>query len=230
MAGCISENSAGAAIAAIDQSVKSFVIRSPGGDAEAGMRLGERMRLKSIPVTVRDYCVSSCANYVFMAATRRRAEPGGALLAFHGTAFTTLTSLLSDQEFFYDTALLARLRRIVETERLFYMRVKVDPDAYRLTGIPSLGRHQRAQWRTHSHSSPRSCAGLSRPFWLPSSATLSKMGLEVEGALNDRGDQPRLAGYARAAGISDGELSAALLPIDRWPCSRNLLRRFPGPA
>lgn len=60
-------------------------IRSGGGDIVAGMDVGEFVHRNQIAVHVVDYCLSSCANYVFTAGKYKVLSPG-ALVAWHGSA------------------------------------------------------------------------------------------------------------------------------------------------
>jgi hypothetical protein len=60
-------------------------IRSVGGSIDAGMEIGEFIHRNQIAVHVVDYCMSSCANYVFTAGKYKVLSPG-ALVAWHGSA------------------------------------------------------------------------------------------------------------------------------------------------
>lgn len=57
-------------------------ITSAGGDAFAGMEMGRVIRARHLGVRVLGFCVSACAQYVFLAARKRHVEPGG-LVLFH---------------------------------------------------------------------------------------------------------------------------------------------------
>lgn len=57
-------------------------ITSAGGDAPAALRIGKIIRDKHLRVTVERYCVSACAQYVFVAGTKKRLDPG-AVVIFH---------------------------------------------------------------------------------------------------------------------------------------------------
>lgn len=61
-----------------------IVMFSPGGDVEAGIELGTWVKARGLDVTVRTLCMSSCANYVFVAGKRKIVEPG-ALVIWHGS-------------------------------------------------------------------------------------------------------------------------------------------------
>jgi hypothetical protein len=62
----------------------TFTIRSMGGDGDAGLDLGEFVHAHGLSVRVWDYCHSSCANFVFIAA-RNKVVPQGAIVAWHGS-------------------------------------------------------------------------------------------------------------------------------------------------
>lgn len=60
-----------------------ITIRSPGGDAGAGLDFGEFVHAHRLSVRVMDYCMSSCANYVFPAAIRKQLSRD-AVVVWHG--------------------------------------------------------------------------------------------------------------------------------------------------
>ena len=64
-------------------SPERMVITSGGGSVKAGIALGRWVREQGLTLVVEDYCLSSCANYVFTAATRRIIRPGAAV-GWHG--------------------------------------------------------------------------------------------------------------------------------------------------
>lgn len=64
---------------------QTLVITSTGGDVEVGMQLGTWIFEQQLDVHVPDYCISSCANYVFTAG-RRKVLGREALLIWHGGA------------------------------------------------------------------------------------------------------------------------------------------------
>ncbi len=69
--------------AAGNNPIHSLVIKSGGGEGNAGIRFGEIVRDWKLSVTVDRRCMSSCANYVALAA-RELYVPDGAALGFHG--------------------------------------------------------------------------------------------------------------------------------------------------
>jgi hypothetical protein len=65
------------------QKIKRLLITSSGGEVEAGIALGRWVFLNQVDVIVEDYCLSSCANYVFPAARYKTIKPR-AIVAWHG--------------------------------------------------------------------------------------------------------------------------------------------------
>ncbi len=72
----------------IDLIPTTLVITSKGGDAIAGIELGRWVFRNNLDVAVTEYCLSSCANYVFPAGNGKTLEPSAAL-AWHGGATQT---------------------------------------------------------------------------------------------------------------------------------------------
>lgn len=60
-----------------------LIITSTGGDLYAGMSLGDFINRNRISVEVDDYCISSCANYVFLAGAKKILNTDS-LVIFHG--------------------------------------------------------------------------------------------------------------------------------------------------
>lgn len=117
--------------------VKRLVIDSSGGEVEAGIALGTWIFEHRLDVEVPEYCLSSCANYVFPAASRKFIAPG-AVVAWHGnyhhlkeTGLWTEDIAVRMQRYGEDAAT-AREQARTETERLvrlerdFFTRIGVD--------------------------------------------------------------------------------------------------------
>lgn len=86
---------------AAGQRVDELRITSAGGEINAGMDLGEWVYERGLTVLVDQYCLSSCANYVFTAAWQKVLLPG-AVVAWHGSARqrdlpAQLTRVVDDQ-------------------------------------------------------------------------------------------------------------------------------------
>ena len=65
------------------EAVKRLVITSGGGEVEAGIVLGLWVFDQRLDVEVPEYCLSSCANYVFPAGSHKSIG-AGAVVAWHG--------------------------------------------------------------------------------------------------------------------------------------------------
>jgi hypothetical protein len=123
--------------AVADRPVKRLVISSGGGEVEAGIALGTWVFERQLDVEVGEYCLSSCANYVFTAASRKFIAPG-AVVAWHGnyhhlqeTGLWTDDIAVRIQRDGEDAVtarerVRARLERLVRLERDFFDRIGVD--------------------------------------------------------------------------------------------------------
>ena len=69
--------------AAKGNTVSRLIITSGGGDVEAGIALGSWVFDQGLNVEVPEYCLSSCANYIFPAA-HHKVIGSGAIVAWHG--------------------------------------------------------------------------------------------------------------------------------------------------
>jgi hypothetical protein len=66
-------------------SLKKLRIRSQGGDVVAAMKIADQVFDRQLDVTVEDYCLSACANYIF-AAGKHKAISEGSIVGWHGDA------------------------------------------------------------------------------------------------------------------------------------------------
>lgn len=83
--GTIDRSSAEAFITSIGEAAHKpiVVIRSGGGEVNAGMDIGDAIKAAGATVIVAEKCLSSCANYILISANRRVVLKD-ALLGFHG--------------------------------------------------------------------------------------------------------------------------------------------------
>lgn len=117
--------------------VRELVITSSGGEVAAGIRLGSWVSSRQVDVRVVDYCLSSCANYVFTAGRRKRIDPG-AVVAWHGNYHhLRATGLWQDDiplrmrrtgedEATARRHVLAQVEELVSREQDFFARIGVD--------------------------------------------------------------------------------------------------------
>lgn len=82
--GDIDSNSLKSFTELVDYRTTTLILTSRGGDVDAAIGIGKEMHDRGMSVVVRGYCVSSCANYLFLAGRRRIIEPNS-FVGFHGT-------------------------------------------------------------------------------------------------------------------------------------------------
>lgn len=81
--GGIVEGSFQALLAQLTPETTTLRIRSGGGNAEEAMLIGNQIIDQNLSLIVDGYCLSACANYVFLAAPKKTLLTGG-VLGFHG--------------------------------------------------------------------------------------------------------------------------------------------------
>ena len=119
------------------KAVKRMVITSSGGEVEAGIALGLWVFNHRLNIEVPEYCLSSCANYVFLAG-HHKSIGAGAIVAWHGNYnHLKQTGLWQDgiasrMERHGEDAATARVQvredveRLVDLERDFFARIGVN--------------------------------------------------------------------------------------------------------
>lgn len=133
--------------ARLDEKPARLVITSPGGDVMVGLDLGEWVHANGLDVRVPEYCLSSCANYVFTAGSRKIVA-SDAVVGFHGGMSSATFKIEGDMKPVYDAmtpedqaAFLADIKRelgpMVERETGFYKRIGVNPQ------IATYGQQER---------------------------------------------------------------------------------------
>lgn len=68
--------------AVFDGSIKEIVVDSGGGHTDEGIRIGLAIAGQNVKITVIGECLSSCANYLFVAGHSR--EIRGGVVGYHG--------------------------------------------------------------------------------------------------------------------------------------------------
>lgn len=81
--GSIVKGSFQALLAQLTPETTTLRIRSNGGNAEEAMLIGNQIIDQNLNLIVDGYCLSSCANYVFLAAPKKTLL-GDSVLGFHG--------------------------------------------------------------------------------------------------------------------------------------------------
>lgn len=127
-----------AALAALPSGASPIVVvRSVGGDVDAGLDMADALRPRHATVIARTLCASSCANYVLPAGAHRVVLKD-TLLAFHGGALRLPASAfldalrkqgVSDPEA-QARAAQARLTRMAIRQDAFLATEHIDPDFF----------------------------------------------------------------------------------------------------
>ncbi|UCC55554.1 MAG: hypothetical protein JSU75_09330 [Gammaproteobacteria bacterium] len=119
------------------RAVKRLVITSDGGEVAAGIALGLWVFENKLDIEVPEYCLSSCANYVFPAG-RHKFIGKGAVVAWHGNYHHLEQTGLWEEEVAVrmerhgKDAVTARAQvreevdRLVHLEQDFFARIGVD--------------------------------------------------------------------------------------------------------
>lgn len=77
---------------------KRLIISSLGGHVDYGMQLGEWLLANQLAVEIGDYCMSSCANYVFLAGTEKILGKYS-FIGFHGGLLQRAVLPFKDQQY-----------------------------------------------------------------------------------------------------------------------------------
>jgi hypothetical protein len=113
----------------LEDSTNRMVVNSQGGSVEDGICIGQEMvRRKFEEVTVDGVCLSSCANYLFLGATKKIIKKG--IVGYHGN----LNALLD-----LDSTLRPQYKILAQEERNFLKSVKVRQRFFRVTQQESKG-------------------------------------------------------------------------------------------
>lgn len=128
--------------------IKKIIVDSGGGNAEVGLAIGELIADANVDIEVQGICMSSCANYIFVAGQQKRIR--GGIVGYHGniTALMKATSKeelinqmkqsgLSDQQAndFYQHY----ISNVLPREEAFFSRLGVSQDLFDRTQRPDKG-------------------------------------------------------------------------------------------
>jgi len=126
-----------------DPKPKWLAIRSGGGEIGVGMALGEWIADHNLGVRVLEYCLSSCANYVFTAA-HKRVVSNFAVIGYHGGANSATfanelpPSASSEERLASSDALDAYIAKVAPREHLFFDKLGINPRIVLLGQFPEV--------------------------------------------------------------------------------------------
>jgi hypothetical protein len=142
--------------------LREIVMSSGGGSVKAAIQLANIIRERKILLTIDGVCLSSCANYLFTAARRKRLLPGS-LLAIHGSLSTNPSPELRHS----DEALV---------ERAFISKLGIDARLYSLWD--NYADYLKSSGKLDSVLGQNPPAGCSKArLWAPSRTDLEVFGV-----------------------------------------------------
>ena len=119
------------------QTTDTVVIKSKGGDVNNGMDLAEFIFENQLNVKVLDYCLSSCANYVFPAGKNKILSNTG-IVGFHGGLANIASQILTLPEN-QQKQVKKYIEKSSQREIQFYKKINVNRE------ISSLGQSEYYQ-------------------------------------------------------------------------------------
>ncbi|MFB6285349.1 MAG: hypothetical protein ABEK03_02060 [Candidatus Bipolaricaulia bacterium] len=161
--------------AMFDGAVDTLVITSQGGRVAPGVRIGELVLQEKLDVIVERYCLSSCANYIFLASQPKVIRQG--IVGFHGNITHSIRQAggpearaeqMASQTPRSQEELASLLRERIEMEQSLIRRIGVPQDFYAMTASTLKERNQGTD--------------ASYDFLLPSMATFAEYGItDIQG-------------------------------------------------
>ena len=123
--GKIDRDSSASVINAISKGVRRLFITSGGGDAAAALSIAETIASNKVEVIVKDYCFSSCANYIFLSGARKSLS-ANSILGFHGGFHKTFSpSELSN--------LSSEIVKLIDEDSRFFDKLQINRRLFQLS-------------------------------------------------------------------------------------------------
>jgi hypothetical protein len=120
--------------ALLDSRIRTVIVSSEGGVTESGIGIAEEIQSRKLDIVVKDICISSCANYLFVAASKKTVGIN-AVVGWHGGhSFKPFRPLIDSRE-----SLLEK-EKILFREQLIYARSGVSLDLIIYSGLLTLGK------------------------------------------------------------------------------------------
>lgn len=79
----------------IDDDVSEIVLNSAGGYVSSALKIAAEIQKRNLNVAVKGFCVSSCANYLFLSGRRKEID---GILGFHGNANALNKKICKDND------------------------------------------------------------------------------------------------------------------------------------
>jgi hypothetical protein len=159
---------------ALTSKTETVVIRSEGGATTTALDIAEVVQQKGLNVTVHDYCISSCANYIFIAGKLKNVLPNS-LLAWHGGHSD---APYAGCRLIEDKCEVPKWRiRSLKREQSLYLRTQTSLDLILFSGLITRGTKTES---TQEPSAQGSSPVIQRQFWnwSPSKVELERLGVK----------------------------------------------------
>lgn len=148
----------------VNENINTLIVRSGGGDVLAAIPIAEKIQRGEIDIVVDGLCVSSCADYFFIAAERKKVSLNS-LVLFHGGITAKL-----DHESEKMTEEMTRLGAKPEQVELYMKRwrkgAKKEQEIYKNAGVD-------ISLLEYSHV----VTDRDYDYWAPPPETLKKLGV-----------------------------------------------------
>lgn len=157
----------------LDSAVRSVVVTSEGGETGTAMAIGEAMRLAKLNVVVEKYCISSCANYIFVSGAKKVVKPRS-VVAWHG-GHSNYPFPREDA----DQRALIRAKEMLHREQVMYLRLRVSLDLIVYSGLLTAGKLVNGTHTVTIAGTKAEIRNAIRDFtdWIPNRQTLERLGV-----------------------------------------------------
>lgn len=157
----------------LDEYTKEIVLDSEGGLTSAALDIAELIQLKGLNVTVNGACISSCANYLFIAGKEKRVLINS-IVAWHGGHHSQPFREGDSKE-------ILKLREVLfRKEQLLYVRARTSLDLIIYSGIVSSGFLTGEKKKHLSTAGTETLVDIAdREFdcWAPNQLMLERLGV-----------------------------------------------------
>jgi hypothetical protein len=152
---------------------RKIVVRSEGGVTKIALDIAEFILQKRLDIVVRDYCISSCANYLFVAGNNKVVEPK-AVVAWHGGHSNSPFRLGNNTKEYLENRY-----DLYRREQLLYARVAVSIDLIVYSGWLTVGTPTGRTRTVEVLGEKRELPITEREFtqWVPSADELRRLGV-----------------------------------------------------
>jgi hypothetical protein len=151
-----------------------LAITSLGGNVDAGIRLGQWILDNNIDVSIPSYCLSSCANYVFLAGKRKSIAPR-AVVAWHGSI--EQSDFVAKNDLFETTISRLKLNPNDLSAQEFLNQNRKWYEGFNRSRLLQRGLFQKLKINPRVMTIGQEIDGLKRGFWTMSKEAMEQFGI-----------------------------------------------------